>query len=217
MKKFFRNNWLSILMLSLAVLFLWAQAFTGLKVYNEQNQENNSRQVWMIEYLKSPHFISSTFENRESEFLQMAAYVIFTIYFFQKGSAESKDPDWKNEVDDKPKKWKDAPAPVNSWGLALKIYQNSLTLALVWLFLISFGLHFYGSRRQYNLEQDQKHLEKETAGEYIKNSQFWFESFQNWQSEFLSVWAIVILTIYLRQIWSAESKKVDAPNSETWK
>lgn len=41
--------------------------------------------------------------------------------------------------------------------------------------------------------------------------------FQNWQSEFLSVASIVILSIYLRQKGSPESKPVDSPHMETGK
>jgi hypothetical protein len=51
----------------------------------------------------------------------------------------------------------------------------------------------------------------------IKGYHFWFESFQNWQSEFLAVASIVLFSIWLRQKGSPESKPVDAPNSETGK
>jgi hypothetical protein len=54
-----------------------------------------------------------------------------------------------------------------------------------------------------------------TAVEYVGRSQFWFESFQNWQSEFLAVACIVVFTIYLRQQGSPESKPVHAPHAET--
>ena len=51
--------------------------------------------------------------------------------------------------------------------------------------------------------------------DYIRSSQFWFESFQNWQSEFLAIAAMVVLSIHLRQRGSPESKPVDAPHSQT--
>jgi hypothetical protein len=41
-----------------------------------------------------------------------------------------------------------------------------------------------------------------------------FESFQNWQSEFLSL-AVMVVSIFLRQRSSPESKPVDAPHRET--
>jgi hypothetical protein len=72
-----------------------------------------------------------------------------------------------------------------------------------------------GSNKHYNEEQALKHLPMETLGQYLGNSRFWFESFQNWQSELLSVFAIVMLSVWLRQQGSSQSKPVDAPHSET--
>jgi len=51
--------------------------------------------------------------------------------------------------------------------------------------------------------------------EYLGTAQFWFESMQNWQSEFLAVAAIVWASVYLRQRGSPESKPVAAPHHET--
>jgi hypothetical protein len=76
-------------------------------------------------------------------------------------------------------------------------------------------LHWYGSLKDYNEEQILKHLPTETAFQYMSNSRMWFESFQNWQSEFLSVFSIVVLSIFLREKGSPQSKPVDAPDSET--
>jgi hypothetical protein len=76
-------------------------------------------------------------------------------------------------------------------------------------------VHWYGSLKDYNQTQALKGLPTETAMQFIGDSKFWFESFQNWQSEFLSVFAIVVLSIFLRQKGSPQSKPVDAPDSET--
>ena len=74
---------------------------------------------------------------------------------------------------------------------------------------------FYGSLENENESLMLKNEPIETAGSYITNSRFWFESFENWQSEFLSVFAIVVLSVYLRQIGSPQSKPVDAPDNKT--
>ncbi len=66
-----------------------------------------------------------------------------------------------------------------------------------------------------NVENLAKGRPAETLMEYMSGSRFWFESMQNWQSEFLSVLSIVVLSIFLRQKGSPESKPVDAPDSET--
>ncbi|GAA6769818.1 hypothetical protein AAGS39_05560 [Flavobacterium sp. CGRL2] len=83
------------------------------------------------------------------------------------------------------------------------------------LFALSFVAHFYGSLKDENEQLSFKGMPLETASKYITDSRFWFESFQNWQSEFLSVFAIIVLSIYLRQIGSSQSKPVDAPHAET--
>jgi hypothetical protein len=217
MKKFFRNNGLSIVLLVMFLLSLIGQAITGLKQHNEEMMEEGGNTLDMLSYLTSGHFLQSTFENWESEFLQMALFLILSMFLYQKGSAESKDPEKEEEEVDKepdPKK-KDAPWPVKKGGFILAIYKHSLCYSLALLFLISFIAHWYGSNKDYNEEQLLKNKPTETMTEYIGNSRFWFESFQNWESEFLSIFAIVVLSIYLREQGSPQSKPVDAAHMET--
>jgi hypothetical protein len=218
MKKFIRNNSLTIAFLLLFFLSLCFQIGAGFKVHNEELQQDGAAPVPFSQYLTSGHLISSTFENWESEFLQMALFVILTIFLFQKGSSESKDPDSKEqeEVDKEPDpNKKDAPWPVKRGGVWLSLYKHSLTISLLLLFLLSFAIHFYGSLKDENEELLLKHEPPETAASYFTNARFWFESMQNWQSEFLSVFAIVMLSVYLRQKGSPQSKPVDAPHMET--
>jgi hypothetical protein len=146
----------------------------------------------------------------------MALFVVFTIFLMQKGSSESKDLDKEEEFDREPSPTrKDAPWPVKKGGWILSLYKHSLTISLLLLFLVSFILHFYGSLKDENEQLALKGKALESASDYIKDSRFWFESFQNWQSEFLSVFAIILLSVYLRQIGSSQSKPVDAPHMET--
>jgi hypothetical protein len=216
MRKFFRNNGLSIVFVALFVIALIGQFFSGLIEYNKERQDEGQPPIPASSYMSSGHFIQATFENWESEFLQMALFVILTISLRQKGSSESKKCEGKEEVDREPSaKRKGAPWPVKKGGFILDIYKHSLSIALLILFLLSFLLHFYGSMRDENEQLALKGQSPETAGDYIMSSRFWFESFQNWQSEFLSVFAIVILSVYLRQKGSPQSKPVDAPHSET--
>ena len=209
------NNSLSIAFLSMAVLAIIAQAITGLYQYNEFLIHHNQDSVGMLNYLTTGHFIEATFENWESEFLQMGLFVWFTVFLRQKGSSESKVLEGKEEVDREPQKKSDAPWPVLQGGFILYLYKHSLTLSLFLLFIISFYLHLYGSNRDYNQIQILEGKAGESMWAYLSNNRFWFESFQNWQSEFLSVFAIIFLSIYLREIGSPQSKPVDAPHSET--
>lgn len=217
MKKhtFFYRNGLSIVFLLLFIITLAAQVLTGWKEHNNTLADAGRSGLDFMAYLNTGHFISSTFENFQSEFLQMALYVVLTIYLRQEGSSESKKLDGKEQVDREPKASKDAPYPVKKGGWLLKLYSMSLSIAFVLLFLISWGLHFYGSLLDHNEGQALNGKPAFTAFQYMSEPAFWFETFQNWQSEFLSVASIVILSIYLRQKGSPESKPVDAPHRET--
>ncbi|MEN5379497.1 DUF6766 family protein [Sphingobacterium kitahiroshimense] len=217
-KSFFYRNSLSIVFVSLFFLALAAQAFFGWKEHNQELNDLGGQQMAFFPYLESGHFFAATFENFQSEFLQMALYVILTISLRQIGSAESKDIVKPEEVDREPDPTKpDAPRAVKRGGWRLLVYQNSLALAFILLFIISWAGHLYGSFADYNQEQVLKNLPAKTLTEFMKEPLFWFETFQNWQSEFLSVASIVILTIFLRQKGSPESKPVDAGHMETGK
>lgn len=215
MKNFWRNNSLSIVFLVLFIIALAGQIFTGFKEHNKEREEEGQAEISMRSYLSSGHFLQATFENWESEFLQMALFVILTVSLRQKGSSESKKFE-EEEVDREPSpRRKDAPWPVHKGGLVLKLYKHSLAIVLALLFALSFILHLYGSLKDENEKLNLKGLPPEHFSGYISSPRFWFESFQNWQSEFLSVFAIVVLSIFLREKGSPQSKPVDAPNDET--
>ena len=221
MKRFFRNNGLSIVFVTFFAAFMVGQAVTGFFEYNDDQREHQGSQVSYAEYLMTPHFVEATMENWESEFLQMFLFVALTAFLFQKGSAESKKIGEKEKVDRDPRQSRNkakAPWPVRKGGLVLKIYENSLSLIFLILFLICFVLHAASGARHYNEEQRAHgRTEQVSTLKYMSTSRFWFESFQNWQSEFLSVGAMVLLSIWLRQKGSPESKPVDASHEETGK
>ena len=148
----------------------------------------------------------------------MAAYVLLTAFLVQKGSSESKKPGEDNPEDEaphEPKNDPNAPWPVHRGGLLLKLYSHSLSIALVTFFLLSFLLHLAGSTRRMNEEALQHQQPIHTVSETLADPQFWYESFQNWQSEFLSIAVLLVLGIYLREKGSPESKAVAAPHVAT--
>jgi hypothetical protein len=217
MRRVLRENGLSIVLLSLFLLFWVGQSATGHREYNSDQQEHKRPQVGYLSYLGSAHFWEATAENWESEFLQMFGYVILTAFLFQKGSSESKKLGEPEPVDRDPRrsKRKNAPWPVRRGGFLLTLYENSLSLALLLFFLTSISLHAVSGARVYNEEQ-MEHGHSELAPlQYAGTSRFWFESFQNWQSEYLAIAAMVILSIYFRQRGSPESKPVDSPHDQT--
>lgn len=197
-----RDNSLTLALLALFALSVVGHAWAGwLNALAEMGQ-HNAAAPRLSEYLTGGEFLSTVFENWESEFLQMAVYVVLTAHLFQRGSAESHDPD--------------APAePPVRGGFLNKLYAHSLGLALFLLFVASFTLHVINSARD-AAEQARLHGDPTPSlTEHVMSAQLWFESFQNWQSEFLSTAVLVVLSIYLREHGSPESKKVDEPNSKT--
>jgi hypothetical protein len=219
MRRILRENGLSIvLFVGFFTTFLVGQSLTGHKEYNNDQQEHGQPPISFSQYLKSGHFLEATTENWESEFLQMGLYVLLTAYLYQKGSSESKKLDEKEAVDRDPRKSrdkKDAPWPVRKGGFVLVLYENSLFLAFMILFLISFWFHAVGGARVFSEEQMQHGGQAVSTIQYMGTSRFWFESLQNWQSEFLAIFAMVTFSIFLRQKGSPESKPVDAPHGQT--
>ena len=219
MKGFLQRN--SLLLVSFFLFFctfLFGQTITGHRVYNAEQEEHGEAPITVPEYLSTGHFLEATMENWESEFLQMGAYVLLTVWFRQKGSAESKKLDEEEAVDKDPLEdvRPDSPWPVRKGkGLALALYKNSLSIAFFALFALSFALHLVGGAHEYSEEQQSHGGGPVTASEFVRTAEFWFQSLQNWQSEFLAVAAIVLLSIFLRQQGSPESKPVAAPHSAT--
>lgn len=214
MRRFLRRHGLSLVLLGILFPGSWVgQTLTGLGEYNEERQKHGSPALELGAYLKSPHFLEATAENWESEFLQMFVYVVATAYLFQKGSAESKDPDAPPSAQaDRLKP--NAPWPVRHGGWVERIYEHSLSVALAGLFFVSFALHLGGGLRLYNEERLAEGERALSTGEFIHSTRFWFQSFQNWQSEFLAIGSMVVLSIFLREKNSPESKRVETPHWE---
>lgn len=216
MLTFLRNNGLSIV-LSFLFLGTWAGlALVGWHHENEKRRLHGETKQPFKEYLVSFEFGEATFENWESEFFQMGLYVILTAYLYQKGSSESKDPDRTEGVDRRPNAGMfGVPAPVRKGGWIKGLYSHSLSIAFFLLFMGALIGHWVTGANTYNAELRQLGHNPIPVYSYITTSRFWFESLQNWQSEFLAVLSIVVLSIWLRERGSPESKPVDAAHSST--
>ena len=218
MRRFLRDNGLSIVMLGLFFVLLVGQSVVGWRKYNEDQREHGRSQESYLAYLGTGHFGEAVFENWESEFLQMAGYVWLTSFLIQRGSAESKDPDEPDDPADDLERNRDnpeAPWPVRAGGAAAWLYSHSLSLAFMLLFALSFVGHAVTGQEEYNQDQQEHGQPAVTLGGYFASATFWFESLQNWQSEFLAVAAMVVLSIWLREKGSPESKPVARPHSAT--
>jgi hypothetical protein len=214
------GRWLHDRALTLVLLVMFAaslggQFAAGLREYNQGQQAHHGPAISAWSYLETGHWWESVFENWESEFLQMAVFILLTTVLVQKGSPESRRPHVKEPVDADPRDHAgdpDAPWPVRRGGWILIVYENSLGLAFLILFAVSWAGHGLGGFREFARDQAAHGGATPTLADYLSSSRFWFESFQNWQSEFLSIAAMVWLAVYLRQRWSPESKPVHAPH-----
>ena len=219
MRRILRDNGLAIVLGLMFILTLFVgQAWSGMRAYNADQMEHGESTVSFPTYLTTSHFGEATFENWESEFLQMGAFVVLTIWLRQRGSAESKPVEGDTDVDEDPEKHRkasDAPWAVRRGGVWLALYRRSLTIAFMMLFLASFVMHAWTGAREYSAEQVAHGQAGVNTWQFMERAEFWFQSFQNWQSEFLAVAAIVVLSIVLRQQGSPESKPVHMAHAET--
>lgn len=215
MKRFLHDNGLSLTIFGLFLTFLVAESVAGLKAYNNDRRDHQVAPVSYLQFLSSGRFIEATAENWESEFLEMAFYAMLTSFLYQRGSAESKTPGKRDVSDRSPRPDPEAPWPVRHGGLVLKVYERSLSLGLLLLFMAAFLIHAAGGARDYNLSQAEHGQAAVSLLEFMGSSEFWFQSLQNWQSEFLGLGTMIVLSIFLRQRGSPESKAVDAAHSET--
>ena len=217
MPRILKNNGLTIVLMLLFAASLVGQWLTGWRVENEELGRHGEAAITLGQYTTNASFVSTVFENWESEFLQMSAYVVLTAILIQKGSAESRAPDEPPRDSDLEQQAnrKGAPAILKTGAAARWLYAHSLGLALFLLFVASFVLHWLGSAAAAAEEALQHGEEALTPLAYLGDPELWFESFQNWQSEFLSTAVLVVLSIFLRQRESPESKPVAAPHCQT--
>lgn len=217
-RPWFRDHGLLLANLILFAIFFGGMILSGAAAYDADQVRHGQPATGLLAYLASSDFVEATFENWESEFLQMGAYVVLTAHLFMRGSSESKPSDQAAEQDEDPAGHRDdpdAPWPVRRGGWWLWVYERSLAILFGVLFLGSMLAHALGGSAAYNEVLSEHGLPELSWWAYLGTAQFWFESFQNWQSEFLAVAVIVGASVYLRHRGSAESKPVAAPHSAT--
>ncbi|HYW32676.1 MAG TPA: DUF6766 family protein [Gemmatimonas sp.] len=218
LRRFAYQNGLVLVFTGLFLLSFVGQVLTGRAEYNEEQRTHGKPAASLRGYLGSGAFLEATAENWESEFLQMALFVVLTVFLYQRGSSESKDLTAPEAVDQRPEEARDdprAPWPVRRGGVPLALYKHSLSIALFAMFAVSFVLHAVGGAIEYSETQVAHGGQPVSTMGYLATSRFWFESLQNWQSEFMSVAMLVLLTIWLREQGSPQSKPVASPSSNT--
>jgi uncharacterized protein DUF6766 len=219
-RRFLRENSLSLVFLALFLLALFGQSIAGFHLYNEDAMEHQERTIGYFRYLLTSDFGADTLENWQSEWLQFWLFALATVWLIQKGSAESKKPGEAGLEDDKQQRVgryapQNAPrwAKVKDWRL--NVYSHSFTIVIGLIFFATWLGQSVTSWTVYNDEQTAHDEATVSWLSYLGSADFWERSLQNWQSEFLAVGTMAVFTIYLRERGSPESKPVGAPHEET--
>jgi hypothetical protein len=215
-----RDHGLSLFFGTLFLLSLIGQAVSGLALYNNQQLTSGGGPVTLPDYLTSSSFAVDVAENWQSEYLQFLLMILATVWLVQVGSTESKQPDQvgpESDRDQKVGRWAtaDSPAWARAGGWRTAVYSRSLATVMGLIFLGSWLAQSVAGRAAYNAEQLADQADPLTWTGYVTSADFWNRTLQNWQSEFLAVASVVILSIYLRQRGSPESKPVGAPHATT--
>jgi hypothetical protein len=218
--RWLKENSLSLAFLIMFVLALGGQAVAGMLQYNDQQLAEGANPVSLVEYVTSSSFAVDVAENWQSEYLQFFLFIMVTVWLVQKGSPESKKPAEAGAESDAeqqigPHANDDSPAWARARGAKLWLFSNSLGLVMGGIFLLSWLAQSVAGQAAYNSERLSNLRDPVSWGSYVTSPEFWNRSLQNWQSELLAVLSMVVLSIYLRQRGSPESKPVGAPHAAT--
>ncbi|MGX1159937.1 hypothetical protein FBY31_1702 [Arthrobacter sp. SLBN-100] len=220
MKNALRNNGLSLFFGLIFLLALLGQGLTGHAVFNEEQVAAGLEEISLGQYLTSSNFAVDVSENWQSEYLQFLLYIVATIWLVQKGSPESKELDQTGTESDKDQlvgehSNQKSPAWAKAAGWRRTVFSNSLGTTMGLIFVLCWLVQSFTGNSAYNEEQIRNFQQPITWTEYLTSAEFWNRTLQNWQSEFLAVGSMVVLSIYLRQRGSPESKPVGAAHDDT--
>lgn len=220
MKTALRNNGLSLFFGLIFLLALLGQGLTGHALFNEEQVTAGLEEISLGQYLTSSHFAVDVSENWQSEYLQFLLYIVATIWLVQKGSPESKELNKTGlESDEEQIVGEHSNAKSPKWartsGWRLTVFSNSLAATMGLIFVLSWLVQSLTGNSAYNEEQLSNFQQPAPWAEYVVSAEFWNRTLQNWQSEFLAVGSMVVLSIYLRQRGSPESKPVGSAHDDT--
>ncbi|WP_092808329.1 DUF6766 family protein [Rhodococcus globerulus] len=215
-----RNNSLAIFFGTIFVAALIGQALTGVAVYNSNQIASGLEQISTLQYVTSSSFAVDVTENWQSEYLQFFLYIYATVWLVQKGSPESKSLGRSGTESDEdqhvgPRAQEHSPPWARARGWRLAIYSRSLGLVMGTIFALSLFAQSIAGTSEYNESQLRDLQDPVSWWGYASSADFWNRTLQNWQSEFLAIASMVVLSIYLRQRGSPESKPVGSAHTST--
>jgi hypothetical protein len=218
--RFARDNSLSIFFLAIFLASLAGQAIAGHGQFNHDQLLHHGDPISLGRYLTTSQFAADVAENWQSEYLQFTLYIVGTVWLLQRGSPESKPLDQAGRESDEdqqigPHAGPRSPRWARTGGLRTALYENSLLIVMTTIWLGSWLAQSIAGASGYNADQLDHQAATVSWLGYLGSSDFWSRTLQNWQSEFLAVGSMAILSVYLRQRGSPESKPVGAPHDAT--
>ncbi|MDQ0688287.1 fluoride ion exporter CrcB/FEX [Streptomyces sp. B4I13] len=217
---FVRDNGLGLFFLGAFLLSLVGQAIAGHADFNDQMAVDGLQRISLGAYVTSSDFAVDVSENWQSEYLQFFLYIGATVWLLQRGSPESKELHKAGGESDEDQMVgayaKDgSPRWARSGGWRRTLYSQSLLLVMGTVFLLSWLVQSITGVAACN-EQRLRQLQSPLSWpDYLGAAEFWSRTLQNWQSELLAVASMAVLSIYLRQRGSPESKPVGAAHDAT--
>jgi hypothetical protein len=220
MRRWIREQSLTLFFLAIFALSLIGQSFAGLHDFNAEQATHDGEQYSYWRFIVSSEFGGDVMENWQSEFLQFSLIILATVWLVQRGSTESKKLEDAGAMSDKDARvGEQAPPKAPRWAKVkdwrLRLYENSLGLAMLTIFFGTWLAQSLTNWTAYNNEQIEHGAHPVTWVSFLGRADFWNRTLQNWQSEFLAVATMAAFSIYLRQRGSPESKPVGAPHDET--
>jgi hypothetical protein len=219
-RRFLRDNSLSIVFLLLFLAALFGQAVAGQAAFNDEAESHGDPRISLARYVASSHYGAAVMENWQSEYLQFTLFVLLTVWLLQRGSPESKELDKAGLESDEAQKvgayaQQNSPRWAKVEGIRRTLYENSLLLVMGTFWLGTWLAQSLTGVVLYNAEKLDHQQDPVSWSDYITTADFWENTLENWQSEFLAVGSMAILAVYLRQRGSPESKPVGAPHGAT--
>ncbi|MEU2393479.1 DUF6766 family protein [Streptomyces sp. NPDC007369] len=217
---FWRDNSLTLAFGIAFLITLACQAVAGHAEFNEQLTVDGLQPLGLADYLSTSDFAVDVTENWQSEFLQFFLYVFGTVWLVQRGSPESKKVHKAGPESEEDQRMgdharTDSPRWAGTKDWRQTLYSRSLGIVMGGLFVLSWLAQSITGAAAYNGRQLRQLQDPVSWAGYLATPDFWNRTLQNWQSELLAVAAMVVLSIYLRQRGSPESKPVGAAHATT--
>lgn len=201
--KWLRDNSLSIVFFALFLAFITLESVAGLRSYNDTLHANGLTPIRYLRYLGTGTFLDGIFTNWQAALLQLLCLVVFGSRFYQRGASHSRTPGRASRR--RPPRGRR-----KGW-----LFRHSLGIVLGALTMVAFVAHIeFGSMAN----NETRRLTRQvaiSAWRYLGTGAFWFTTTQTWEAEFGVIGAFLVLSIFLRQEGSPESKPVDAGNKTT--